>query len=202
MHRKLFTLITALLLVLTTSVAPMKVAAKGNVEYIILMVGIGPNEALESYYLVREVPPDNANYPGGVQGTVQPFTISVSNAGPSVAHGNGTCLDTVQAPVALIAGLNVLTVTRASNVLSINGEKVDLDNCFDNEDVKRVVLTLRVSPFKDGQGPVVPPAEPQGILLNEVWGYSIVNLTTYETVASSNLGKVIPKLEIHSTATY
>jgi hypothetical protein len=33
-------------------------------------------------------------------------------------------------------------------------------------------------------------------------GYSIVNLETHETVASASQGRVIPKLEIHSTASY
>jgi hypothetical protein len=98
------------------------------------VVGVGPNEGVESYYVVREVPPGNGTSPGGVQGVLQTFTITVSNSGPSDAHGNEACTQTVQTTVDSHPGINVLRaaiMTNGSVSLQVGEEEpVELGPCF------------------------------------------------------------------------
>jgi hypothetical protein len=130
----------------------------------------------------------------------------VSNAGPSDAHGNEDCQQTILAPVAMAPGLNTVNVSKDGALLLINEEAVVLEGkCL--IDANRVALAFgfTLPPGTAQQlasDPNTIPAEPQGIRLNEMWGYSVVNSETIWTLASSTLGNVIPKLEIQSTATY
>lgn len=176
MRRKLFMLIAALLLVLTTSVAPMKVAAQGLVEYKSLVVGIATDEAVELYLPST----DHSRLPAPLPPTLDPELVVSIQAGGGPVCSSQTVQFTVPPTPALI---NILNVYRGEVYLMINGEMVGeaLSDC--NRDANRVLLTLRVG--KDGQGQV-NTANGLGNLIvgyNEAGvGHAIVDLTTGETV--------------------
>jgi hypothetical protein len=163
MHRKLFMLIAALLLVLTTSVAPMKVAAQGLTEVAIFLwavVGIGTEQKLELYWWSQRPSPPDQIPTDRIFFNYHLFSSAVAPGGPICPS------QTVQATVTPTPDLNITNVSRDGDHLVINGEEVGdpLSDCL--RDAKRVVLTL--SEIIDGQAPVVPPDEPRLGLPNVV----------------------------------
>lgn len=190
MRRKLFTLITASMLVLITSVAPLKVSAQGLVEYalvlVLAMVGVGSDEAVE-FYVVKEAPPENA-MANGNRGTGV-FTIIVT---VSDDHNQADCQQLIRAPVDLTAELTTVNLAKKGAELMINGETVPLEGaCLIN--ANRVVLTLAVDRrrIEDGQEEPPPPDHVGLANLARVFGYSIVNTKNHQTV-DSGIREVVP----------
>jgi len=193
MRWKMFIPIAALTLMMTTVAPSSKVEAFLEYGLILAVVGVGPQQGVE-FYVVREVvPPGNATSPGGVQGDTATFMITVTNAGPSGAHGNEGCQQTILAPVAMTVGLNTVNISKDGALLLINGEEVPLEgDCLIN--ATRVALTLGVPrpPIKDGQVPVDPSEDRVGLAnLARFLGYSIYNLLTGETNAAG-IREVVP----------
>ena len=145
MRRKLFTLIAALTLVLTTTVSPIKVAAQGLVEYMILIVvvGIGTDQGLELYWYPRPSPPDHP--PSDRVFFNYHYFVNATNPGPT--SGGQPCTQTVQTTVEAHPGFNTLNVRmgEGNESLLINGKVVALSDhaCF-NTETKRVVLAVGV----------------------------------------------------------
>lgn len=198
MRLKIFTLIAGLILMVTTSAPPNKVEAQIAVQHVLSLVepqAIGPEERLELYL-------PSSRLPAPLPANLHPeLVISIQAGGAPVCPSQ-----TVQFTVPPTPGLiNILNVYRDGDHLMVNGEEVEkLSYC--NKKAQRVVLTvgeLGPPPSNDGQGPAVPPTDRLGLVNHgRMLGYSIVNLSTHETVASASQGRVIPKLEIHSTASY
>ena len=158
MYSKTGTLLAVLLLVLTTSVVPLKAVAQGLVEYalILIVVGVGQDEVAQIHW---EPGPSRAKPQGSriPPGTTQTFTIVVTNSGPSIAEACSP--QTVSASVAVTSGVNTLNVSTVGQDLLINGEYVDvLDLCI--ADAKRKLYQVGV-PFPRGlsnQGDADPTA--------------------------------------------
>ena len=189
MRWKLLTLITALMLVLTTSMTPMKVAAQGLVEYMVLMVaaGIGNNETLEIYWS----PKSRSGAPLPLPPTAKSIIIVTIQPGASQPDGTVCQQETVRVPVKDTAGLKILNVSRSGLVITI-GDGVDiiettLDRCYDQARIVVQVGGLAPSAIAQqlASDPSAVPAESQGISLNEVWGYSFVHSLTGQTRAAS-----------------
>ena len=152
MYAKTSMFMAALLLLLTTSIVPIKVAAQGLVEYalILIMVGVGQNEVAQIHW---EPGPGRAKSQGPQvpTGTTQTFTLIVTNSGPSHAEN---CppqpSQTFTVPVEVKSGINTLNVSTIGPDLFINGERVDgppLDSCIAG--AKRTLYQIGV-PFPPG----------------------------------------------------
>jgi len=134
---------TALLLVLTTSVAPITVAAKSLVKNsrILVVAGIGTDQELELYYWHQRPSPLDHTSSDRVFFNYHYFRNAVTDVG--VAGGDEQCAGTVQATVQARRGFNTLKVRMGAGneSLLINGKEVDLPNkCL--MDAKRVVVAV------------------------------------------------------------
>lgn len=184
MRRKLFTLTAATLLVLTTSVAPMKVAAQelvGN-GFILVVVGIGENETAEMY-LARPGQAD-PDVPPIAPGDTPIFTYVVTNV------GDATCRQTIegQGPTSTIFGLPipVTTVGKGFGFVTFDdGDPIELvDPCFKFPQNQRVVIQVR-----SNRGYTI--TENESPLPTQVLGHTIYS-STGDTVASA-IREVVPE---------
>ncbi len=128
MHRELFSLIAALML-LTTLASPNTVAAQDLVKKTrtLVVAGIGTGQKLELYSYRR----------GGI------YTITVTVIDDDTA--NGGCTETVQATLKNALGLNAVMIQMGAGneSLLINEEEVPLvDHACFNSLTKRVVLEV------------------------------------------------------------
>ncbi len=144
MYRKTSTFMAALLVILTTSVVPIKAVAQGLVEYalILVVIGVGQDEVAQLHW---ERGPSRAE-PQVPQGTIQTFTIVVSNSGPS---GLEACPpQNVSASVPVTLGINTLNVSSSGGELFINGKPAGfLEACIAG--AKRKLYQIGI-PFPPG----------------------------------------------------
>ena len=192
MRRKLFTFITALLLVLTTSVAPMKVAAQGLAR-ILVVVGVGNNETAE-IYLAPRPGRGQSEVPRFAPGDTVVFTYVVTNT------GDATCTQTIQIEELEIAheGLIMKSISKGFSFVSFdNGDPVELeDPCFKDDQSQRVAIQVSITGgdrgFKvsDNNSPF-PATVPAGFSHLQVLGYTLYDSLTGKTRASG-IREVVP----------
>ena len=171
MRRKLFTLITALMLVLITSVAPITVAAQGLVESarILVVVGIGENETAEIYFGTRGRHTES-QMPEIPSGDLVTWTYHVTNT------GDATCTQTLEGPgPTSTLFVSVTTVSKGFGFVTFNndGKPLELeDECFKDPQSQRVVIQVGDRRFKLSDNTSPFPAKVP--VPYSVMGYSIV----------------------------
>ena len=189
MRWKIFTLIPVLMVVLTTLVTPIKVAAQGLVEYalILVVVGVGENETAEIFWGRSRPSQGKPQAPRGTPGDTVVFTYVVTNT------GDATCTQTIQIEELEIAheGLIMHSIAKGFGSVSFDdGAPVDLvDPCFKHDQSQRVVIQVSITggdrgfKFSDNNSPF-PTTVPVGVGRLEALGHSIYKTSTGETVAS------------------
>jgi len=189
MRRKLFTLMAALMLVLTTSVAPMKVAAQGPVEYLtLIVVGLGENEMAEIYYWrLRDLLQGQSQ---GSDAIKVGFLYNATRVFPPGSSSDGPCTETVQSTVEAYPGFNSLNIQMGpgNESLLINGEVVPLsESCLIDADRVAIRAGVPFPPSMVGRLAADPNTVPTGFSKLDIVGFSIVD-SNYATVASASLG--------------
>jgi hypothetical protein len=141
MRWKQFIVIPALMLVLITSVAPIKVVAQGLVEYALILVDlvVGPGEVIEFLWLPGPSQ-ENPRVPQIAPGSDVTFIFVVTNT------GDATCTQTISSPVVANTGPNILMVSRNADFLLINGEKVEQFNDCLRDSIRTAIAIGRPFP--------------------------------------------------------
>ena len=147
----------ALVLMATTFVPFSKVLAQGLVEYAIILVVVPFNKNTESVELIYLPNPPSQAKPQHLlpddEFVFRFFVTPIAETG-----GDPTCTQTIQVPVEITPGLNVMTVATSNNHLAVNGQPVgdELDpTCFG--DVDRLYIAVG-RPGPPGSDPTVLPA--------------------------------------------
>lgn len=184
MRTKLFTSIATLMLVLMTTVTPLKVAAQSIVILAIAVIGIGEGETAE-IYLARPGRGDSEFSPNA-PGDTPIFTYVVTNT------GDATCTQTIEGtgPTSAVFGLPIPTTTVSKGfgfVTFDDGEKIELGECFKNLQSQRVVIQVGLN-----RGYDLSETLPPGPLATQELGHSIYKSSTGETVASA-VREVVPE---------
>ena len=157
MHKKIISIIAALLLMISTFVPFAKVSAQGLVEYaIILSAGVVAfNKNTESGEIVWVPGPNQANSRPSEDPPLAGVVFILTDS------FNPTCTQTLQAQVETPPGLNVMTVEiNGANKLVVNGKEVEeeLDGCFGNADRVSIAVGEPVPPGSDPTAlPAIPP---------------------------------------------
>jgi len=148
MRWKLFTLITALLLVLTTSVTPIKVAAQSvdepPIQGVIIVLGMANNETAEIIYWRPRLSPPSHTPVDRVFFNFNHF--KVTSTSPPASPSDAVCSEAVQTTGNGRAGLNILTLEmgEGNESLLVNGKDIPLtEGCL--MDAIRVVIQVSIT---------------------------------------------------------
>jgi len=191
MRWKQFSIIPALILVLTTTVAPMKLAAQGLVEYalILVVVGVGLDETAEIYMAPKPGRGDS-EVPPIAPGDTATLTFVVTNP------VNATCTQTIEKAFleATLFGLPMLSVSKGFGFVAFaDGDEVELqDECFKDPQHQRAIIQMgvKVPPEKVerlASDPKAFDAEFGIQLTRRFLGYSIRDSITGKTLATAAL---------------
>ena len=183
MRTKLFTLIVAVLSVMTISATPSKVEGQGLVEKkgrVLMIAGLGMGERVEGYYLLLQPLSPGTTRPSEPPLAGVAFDLWVS--GPSDASGNGTCTETVPVTLDILRPITILNVQMGEGYdsLLVNGDPVPLPKTCSLMDKARVVVAV-VDPIAAGRA----FDGEFGVQTARFLGHSIVEFLTGKTRAAS-----------------
>jgi len=187
MRRKLFTFVAVLALMVSTT-APVKVKAQGLVEYalILVLVAIGPEEVLQVHWLPSSKP-GNPQAPTSTPGDTVTWVYIVTNTGDS------TCTKTFSSSVEVNERINTLNASISGEEFSINGVTVGfLEPCLTGGNRNAIAVGRPFPPGLSQQDQQRPDSSVNGFLLNNEltdFSYSIAD-SNGATVAAGYLNRL------------